>query len=57
MTPVARIYEKYLMDNGIVSAEKVAEMKSIINKNLEESYAKSKDVEYKAEDWVTKEWA
>jgi hypothetical protein len=31
-------------------------MKSIINKNLEEAYLKSKTVEYKAEDWMTEEW-
>jgi hypothetical protein len=32
-------------------------MKKFINDNLENSYAKSKNLEYKAEDWVTEEWA
>jgi 2-oxoglutarate dehydrogenase complex dehydrogenase (E1) component-like enzyme len=32
-------------------------MKKKINDSLEESYAKSKNLEYKAEDWVTEEWA
>jgi len=31
-------------------------MKSFINRNLEEAYAKSKTLEYKAEDWMTEEW-
>ena len=31
-------------------------MKDKIRKRLEDSYAKSKDLEYKAEDWHTEEW-
>jgi 2-oxoglutarate dehydrogenase complex dehydrogenase (E1) component-like enzyme len=41
----------------VITPEKLAAMKKLINDNLEESYSKSKTLEYKAEDWVTKEWA
>jgi 2-oxoglutarate dehydrogenase complex dehydrogenase (E1) component-like enzyme len=30
MTPVARIYEKYLTDNGILTVDQVTEMKDKI---------------------------
>jgi len=46
-----------LLDSGVITPEKVAVMKKTINNILEDSYAKSKTLEYKAEDWVTKEWA
>jgi hypothetical protein len=32
-------------------------MKKFINEILEDCYAKSKNLEYKAEDWITDEWA
>lgn len=32
-------------------------MKNFIRTNLEENYVKSKNLTYKAEDWVTDEWA
>lgn len=57
MTPVARIYEKQLLDTGVITNEKLDSMKKFINDNLEASYAKSKNLEYKAEDWVTEEWS
>ena len=57
MTPVARIYEKQLLDNGTITPEKLEEMKSFIKNNLEECYVKSKNLTYKAEDWITEEWA
>jgi 2-oxoglutarate dehydrogenase complex dehydrogenase (E1) component-like enzyme len=57
MTPVARIYEKQLLDSGVMTAEKLVSMKKSINDILEDCYTKSKTLEYKAEDWVTKEWA
>jgi len=45
------------LDNGTITPEKLEQMKSFIKKNLEESYIKSKDLTYKAEDWITDEWA
>ena len=56
MTPVARKYEQQLLASGVINQNKLAEMKSFINKNLEEAYDKSKTLEYKAEDWMTEEW-
>ena len=56
MTPVARKYEQQLLASGVVNQNKLAEMKSFINRNLEEAYAKSKTLEYKAEDWMSEEW-
>jgi 2-oxoglutarate dehydrogenase E1 component len=42
MTPVARIYEQELLDNGTVDHETIARMKSRIIASLEEGYVKSK---------------
>ena len=56
MTPVARIYEQELLDNGTTNPEQVARMKKKINDKLEEAYQKSKTYSFKAEDWVTQEW-
>tara|TARA_B110000285_G_scaffold231584_1_gene300620 strand:+ start:1856 stop:1981 length:126 start_codon:yes stop_codon:yes gene_type:complete len=41
------------LDTGVITQEKLTQMKKFINDNLENSYAKSKNLEYKAEDWVT----
>ena len=38
MTPVARLYEKQLLDTGVLSPDKLASMKKFINDNLEECY-------------------
>jgi len=57
MTPVARLYEAELLENGHLSAEEIQEMKDIAKGLLEEAYAKSKTLTYRAEDWVTQEWA
>ena len=56
MTPVARIYEQQLIDEGSVTKDEVDRMKKFINDVLEENYASSKNKEYKAVDWMTKEW-
>jgi 2-oxoglutarate dehydrogenase complex dehydrogenase (E1) component-like enzyme len=56
MTPVARIYEQQLLNSGVIDQNKLAQMKSVINGILEDSYTKSKSLEYKAEDWMTEEW-
>lgn len=57
MTPVARLYEAELVEGGHLTAEEVAAMKEDAISQLEEAYAKSKTLTYKAEDWVTQEWA
>lgn len=57
MTPVARIYEAELINGGHLSAEEIQELKDTATAQLEEAYAASKTLTYKAEDWVTSEWA
>jgi len=56
MTPVAQKYEQQCLDNGTVTPEQLAEMKKFCWDTLEESYAKSKTLEYQAEDWQTEDW-
>ena len=56
MTPVARIYEQTLKDQGVVDDAKIAAMKDNITKRLEDGYVKSKSLKYKSEDWKTEEW-
>lgn len=56
MTPVARIYENELIQKGVLTEETVQKMKDNIKTQLEKAYAESKDLSYKAEDWVTEEW-
>jgi len=56
MQPVARIYENFLIENGHITAEKVAEMKQAQSAYLEEKYVLSKGHKYQAEDWKTEEW-
>lgn len=46
MTPVAKIYEKQMLDCGAVDQEVINGMKSTIHTILEESYAKSKQTTY-----------
>jgi len=57
MTPVARLYEAELVEGGHLTADEVAAMKEDAISQLEAAYAKSKTLTYKAEDWVTQEWA
>mmetsp|Transcript_28150 Transcript_28150/g.42587 ORF Transcript_28150/g.42587 Transcript_28150/m.42587 type:complete len:248 (+) Transcript_28150:1379-2122(+) len=56
MTPVARIYEKQLLEEGVIDQAKVDEMLAFIRQRHEDGYAKSKDTIYEAEDWMTEEW-
>mmetsp|Transcript_24212 Transcript_24212/g.37293 ORF Transcript_24212/g.37293 Transcript_24212/m.37293 type:complete len:216 (-) Transcript_24212:1264-1911(-) len=56
MTPVARIYEQQLIDQGIVTPEECTEMRESIKNRLESSYNNSKDHTFNAEDWITDEW-
>jgi 2-oxoglutarate dehydrogenase E1 component len=56
MVPVARIYEQELLDNGTVDQETIDKMKKKIVTSLENSYIKSKDYKFKAENWVTDQW-
>jgi 2-oxoglutarate dehydrogenase E1 component len=56
MTPVARIYEQELLDNGTVDHATIERMKKRIVASLEEAYVKSKTHEFKAEDWITDQW-
>ena len=56
MQPVARIYEQQLLNEGVLTPELAASMKAGIQKQMEDAYQESKNVTYKAEDWVTPEW-
>ena len=56
MTPVARIYEQQLLDNGTVDHATIGRMKAKINNKLEEAYVKSKDYKFKAENWINDQW-
>jgi 2-oxoglutarate dehydrogenase complex dehydrogenase (E1) component-like enzyme len=57
MTPVARLYENQLLEQGVITQDEVREFKALINQKHEEGYMRSKNHKYKAEDWVTEEWA
>jgi 2-oxoglutarate dehydrogenase complex dehydrogenase (E1) component-like enzyme len=57
MTPVARIYEKELMDTGVIDQAGIEKMKNVIKDRLEAAYGKSKNLAYDREDWSTKDWA
>lgn len=57
MTPVARMYEKELLDGGHITQDEITALKEDAVSQLEAAYAKSKSLTYKAEDWVTEEWA
>jgi 2-oxoglutarate dehydrogenase E1 component len=56
MTPVARIYEQQLLDNGTVDHATIERMKKKILTSLEDAYVKSKTHKFKAEDWITDQW-
>ena len=57
MVPVARKYEKQLLEDGTMTQEEIDKEKGVAQAQLEEAYVKSKNLQYKAEDWVTDEWA
>jgi 2-oxoglutarate dehydrogenase E1 component len=54
--PVAKMYEQELISEGTVTPDEVATMKNGIVDLLEEAYKKSKNVQYKSEDWMTEQW-
>ena len=56
MEPVARIYEKELLESGDTDEAQILRMKTKIQNALEAAYQESKSYQFKAEDWVTKEW-
>ena len=56
MTPTADLYEKQLIDEGIITPEEAEKMKVHIRGRLEYAYKKSKDHSFNAEDWVTDAW-
>ena len=55
--PVARIYEKFLVDNKYFTQEQVDAKKKRIIDHLENAYSKSKSHEFEAINWKTEEWA
>ena len=57
MTPVARLYEKFLIDNDHISQEWVDNKKAEIKEHLEDAYKASKTLTYEAEDWQVAEWS
>lgn len=56
MVPVARLYERQLIDEGVVTLDECNKMRQVIIDEMEEAYKQSKSYKYKAEDWVSKEW-
>lgn len=44
------------MANGTITADKLSEMKRFCWDQFERDYARSKCLEYKAEDWLTEDW-
>lgn len=45
------------MTEGTITQEEMDNRKKEVQDKLEEAYLKSKNLTYKAEDWVTEEWA
>jgi len=56
MMPVARIYEKELLDEGSTDTAQVNRMRKKIWDQMEASYGSSKEVVYKQEEWMCEEW-
>ena len=50
------IYEKQLLDEGIMTKEDFDEQKKIVLDFMEEAYKKSKDHKFSPEDWQSPEW-
>lgn len=46
-----------MLSDGTMTQEQMDQSKKVAQAQLEEAYVKSKDLKYKAEDWVTDEWA
>ena len=53
--PVRDVYRQELLDQGIPE-ENLAKIDAAAVAHLEDCYKKSKNLEYKAEDWSTKQW-
>ena len=56
MTPVARLYERQLIDEGVITLDECNAMRKRINEEMESAYKESKSYNYKSEDWITDEW-
>jgi len=56
MQPVAREYEAQLLQEGVLTEEELAAMKTQIATDLEAAYVRSKTVEFEAEQWKSTEW-
>jgi 2-oxoglutarate dehydrogenase complex dehydrogenase (E1) component-like enzyme len=56
-TPVAKIYENYLIENGHFTQKEVDEKRAWVTGHLEECYAKSKSEDFENINWKTEEWA
>lgn len=56
MIPVARLYERQLIEEGVMTLDECNQMRQGIIAEMEEAYKQSKSYKYKAEDWVTEEW-
>jgi len=57
MTPVARLFEKQMIEKGVIDQAGLDLMKATIQETCEKAYLLSKTTEYKAEDWMNKQWA
>ena len=56
MTPVARLYERQLIDEGTITLDESNEMRKRITDMMEEEYVAAKTHQFKSEDWLTPEW-
>jgi 2-oxoglutarate dehydrogenase E1 component len=54
--PVSEIYKSELIDKGVCSKEDITSLQTNINEILEENYARSKNLKYNSEDWMTPSW-
>lgn len=56
MTPVARLYEKKLLKENVVTMDEIVGMKKVINDKLESEYQKSKNTKFKLKEWESPAW-
>lgn len=56
MQPVARIYEKDLLERGLATQSQIDNNKQQFRATLEDCYVKSKSLKYNVEEWMTEEW-
>jgi 2-oxoglutarate dehydrogenase complex dehydrogenase (E1) component-like enzyme len=57
MTPVARIYENQLLDQGLVTQDDIQKKKEFIRNKMENAYKESKSLQYESNDWKIEEWS